>query len=91
MTDTNLLTVTGCAIFSLRTMDEGRCFVVETVQTVRRLIDMRIVLRYKLPSHFGWDDIILRGVTVGRSGIRHDGIEYAGCGGFRERGRRIGG
>jgi hypothetical protein len=81
--DTNLLTVTGCAIFSLGTMDEGRCFVVETVQTMGRLIHVCIILRHKLPSHFRWDDIIMRritvgrGVTVGRSGIRHNGVEYA--------------
>jgi hypothetical protein len=78
-----LLTVTGCAIFSLGTMDEGRCFVVETVQTMGRLIHVCIILRHKLPSHFRWDDIIMRritvgrGVTVGRSGIRHNGVEYA--------------
>jgi len=70
-----LLTETGCAIFSLRPMDEGRCFVVETMQTMRRLIHVCIILRHKLPPHFRWDDII-RGVTVGRSGIRHDGVEY---------------
>ena len=75
--DTNLLTVTGCAILPLSTMDEGRCFVVETVQTIGRLIDMCIILRHKLPSHLRWYDIIMRGVTVGRSGIRHDGVEYA--------------
>ena len=57
-------------------MDEGRCFVVEAMQTVRRLIDMCIVLRHELPPHFGWDDIFRRGIVVGRSGIRHDGIEY---------------
>jgi hypothetical protein len=74
--DTNLLTETGCAIFSLRPMDEGRCFVVETMQTIGRLIHVCIVLGHKLPPHFRWDDII-RGVTVGRSGIRHDGVEYA--------------
>ena len=64
-------------------MDEGRCFVVETVQTMGRLIHVCIILRHKLPSHFRWDDIIMRGitvgrgVTVGRSGIRHNGVEYA--------------
>lgn len=70
--DTNLLTVTGRAIFSLSAMDEGRRFVVETVQTMGRLIHMCIVLRHKLPAHFRWDDMITRGVTAGRSGIRHD-------------------
>jgi hypothetical protein len=70
--DTNLLTVTGRAVFSLSTMDEGRRFVVETVQTMGRLIHMCIVLRHKLPPHFRWDDMITRGVTAGRSGIRHD-------------------
>ena len=74
---TNLLAVTGCAIFSLSTMDEGGCFVIETVQTIRRLIHVCIILRHKLPSHFRWDDIIMRRVTVGRSGIRHNGVEYA--------------
>jgi hypothetical protein len=55
-------------------MDEGRIFVVETVQTMGRLIDVCIVLRHKLPSHFRWDDTIRRRrITVGRSGIRHDG------------------
>jgi len=69
-----LLAETGCAIFSLSTMDEGRIFVVETVQTMGRLIDVCIVLRHKLPSHFRWDDTIMRRrITVGRSGIRHDG------------------
>jgi hypothetical protein len=58
-------------------MDEGGCFVVETVQTIGRLIHVCIILRHKLPSHFRWDDIIMRRVTVGRSGIRHDGVEYA--------------
>ena len=53
-------------------MDEGRRFVVETVQTMGRLIDMCIVLRDKLPAHFRWDDMITRRVTAGRSGIRHD-------------------
>jgi hypothetical protein len=57
-------------------MDEGRIFVVETVQTMGRLIDVCIVLRHKLPAHFRWDDMIMRRVTVGRSGIRHDGVEY---------------
>jgi len=75
--DTNLLAVTGCAIFSLSTMDEGGCFVIETVQTIGRLIHVCIILRHKLPSHFRWDDIIMRRVTVGRSGIRHNGVEYA--------------
>jgi len=58
-------------------MDEGGCFVVETVQTIGRLIHVCIILRHKLPSHFRWDDIIMRRVTVGRSGIRHNGVEYA--------------
>ena len=80
--DTNLLTVTGRAIFSLSTMDEGRRFVVETVQTMGRLIHMCIVLRHKLPAHFRWDDMITRGVTAGRSGIRHDeGRDYTKRGG----------
>lgn len=57
-------------------MNEGRRFVVETVQPLGRLIDMCIVLRHKLPAHFRWDDIITRRVTAGRSGIRHDGVEY---------------
>jgi hypothetical protein len=58
-------------------MNEGRSFVVETVETVRRLIHMCIILRNKLPSYFRWDDIIMRRVIVGRSGIRHDGVKYA--------------
>ena len=58
-------------------MDEGGCFVIETVQTIGRLIHVCIILRHKLPSHFRWDDIIMRRVTVGRSGIRHNGVEYA--------------
>jgi hypothetical protein len=58
-------------------MDEGGCFVIETVQTIRRLIHVCIILRHKLPSHFRGDDIIMRRVTVGRSGIRHNGVEYA--------------
>jgi hypothetical protein len=58
-------------------MDEGGCFVIETVQTIGRLIHECIILRHKLPSHFRWDDIIMRRVTVGRSGIRHNGVEYA--------------
>ena len=85
--DTNLLTVTGCAIFSLSTVDEGRRFVVETVQTMGRLIHICIVLRHKLPAHFRWDDMITRGVTAGRSGIRHDeGRVYTGRGGQTGRG-----
>jgi hypothetical protein len=72
-----LLAVTGCTIFSLSTMDEGGCFVIETVQTIGRLIHVCIILRHKLPSHFRGDDIIMRRVTVGRSGIRHNGVEYA--------------
>lgn len=57
-------------------MNEGGRFVVETVQTLGRLIHMCIVLRHKLPAHFRWDDVITRRVTAGRSGIRHDGVEY---------------
>jgi hypothetical protein len=58
-------------------MDEGGCFVIETVQTIGRLIHVCIILRHKLPSHFRWDDIIMRRVASGRSGIRHNGVEYA--------------
>ena len=54
-------------------MNEGRIFVVETVETMGRLIHVCIILRHKLPSHFRWDDIITTRVTVGRSGIRHNG------------------
>jgi orotate phosphoribosyltransferase-like protein len=68
-----LLTETGCAIFAFSTVNERRCFVVETVESLRRLIHECIILRNKLPTHFGWVDIIMRRIVVGRNGIRHDG------------------
>jgi len=67
-------------------MNEGRVFVVETVETLGRLIHICIVLGHKLPAHFRWDDSITRRVTAGRSGIRHDGVEYILVGEVRVRG-----
>jgi hypothetical protein len=77
----NLLTVTGSAIFSLSAMNEGRCFGVETVQLLRRLLHICIVLRHKLPGHFRWDNIVLRKVSPGTRSIRHDGVGYTSRGG----------
>jgi hypothetical protein len=47
---TNLLAVTGHNIFALRPMDKGRCFCVETMQTVGMLVDERVILWHELPS-----------------------------------------
>ena len=78
----NPLTVTrpNAIFFSLSTTNEGRCFGVETVQLLRRLIHICIVLRHKLPGHFRWDNIVLRKVSPGTRSIRHDGVGYTSRG-----------
>lgn len=59
-----LLTVAWLTILTLRAMNEGRGFCVETVQTIGLLVDKSIILRNKLPSDFRRDD-------RGGGGIRH--------------------
>ncbi len=48
-------------------MNERRVFVVETVQTVRFLVDKGVVLGHELPTNFRWHNTGVVGGTGCRS------------------------
>lgn len=52
-----MLTIARLHVLTLNPMNECRYFSVEAMKTVGLLVDISVVLGYKLPANFRWDDV----------------------------------